>query len=576
MQKEFIAFLILSTVSLFIPFISYNFPSDIARILLITFFFVPILWIIRFSLHQSSSHDRRNLQIAGAFTSLITPMFIFFSKNILRLPTLFEGVEFTETRVVAESYAQQGVINLSLSPHSSFIQTPYLLHALSSIIGLPVSLCVTYLLGFYFIFIGIVGIYVSKVLSSKVKSKFAFLPYLLSFSLVSASSLMQTNLAYRYIGSLILFLLVFFLINRTSNSQSSIIVILFLIVGITLGDPISSIFMIPLFVLNSIFMRYRTGDMPEVGVPLLFLLIPFLYIVYAGWSYVNTWRGYFLNAWSGLRLFYVTLLSGVLPVRVLPWKRMISTSIADNMVASVGYLSLLSLALVICLLSMSLLWTNYKQRKLKFDKEPSFTYAVSIYLFLFLIAISLLYIGSSIMPISSISDMKTILIGYVPVWMLSLFASKTLLSKIGNKRSLLLLVVVLLLFSSVRIFYQTYPKSNLDSVLVVETVQLDKLAVGYSNRFIFLYYSEGSILCDYKTGFAYFYFIVKEPRGFKHLSATTNDFSADIISMDINGLKYPSLFIPLDIYTKVYDASMNGNIVYNNGPIIISRSTYSD
>ncbi len=565
MRKEFAVFLVFSVFSLLVPFLSYNFNSNLARLFLVTFFFIPILWTIRFSLRQSDLflHETK---IAGAVACSVAPVFIFLSRNIPNLYSFLNSVEITQTSLIAESYAQQGAIDLVADTHAPFFQTPYLMHALSSISGLPVTVCAGGFLVFYFVFISLVGIYVAKVLSTFVDGKIAFLPYLASFSLISASTLMTTTIPYRYTGSLLLPLLGFFLLSKVVKSNASLIVLFFLVVGITFGDPVSSILMMPLFILYHIFDRHKKHGKYKSALPLSFLIIPALYLLYVGILYVYTWRSYFVNAWAGLSSFYTELFSGNFAERVLPWQRTIGISKIDNNVVTLAFLSLLLLAFSLCLLYFFFLWNTRKQRTLK--KESPFVRAVFVYVFLFLIAISVVYVGASVRPETSISDTRTTLIGYLALFLIFAFASKTLLSKFGHKKIVIVFIILLLLFSSMRVFYRAYPKSALDPILVVENSQLDPVSVDYSQQFMFSYYSSGSIICDYKTGWGELRSIVKTPDTFAELGVLTSAITADIIIIDINGLKYPSVYVPSDVYILAYQVGINRNVIYNNGPIL--------
>jgi len=513
------------------------------------------------SLRTSNPENLKNAKIAGAITCILIPVFIFLVTNITRFPAFFASVEFTETRLTAESFAQQGVLNLSGSAHSSFFQTPFLLFVLVSVTGLSTPLAAVCLIIFYFFLIGFLGVYVSQVICSKATEKTAFVAYLATFSLISAASLMETNIPYRYIGSLILPLAGFFLIKQTVQSKSSFTVFLLLIVAITLGDPVSSLLMIPLFLLYAFYTRDFILGMLTTGIPLS-------YIAFTGQLYLLSWKSYFVSAWSGIGTFAQELYVGKFTPRVLPWHRALSITSDDNSVATIGFLSLILLAVLLSLLSLTLL-RRKNNRILYRNKGDSFVRAATIYVAVLLCAVFVVYIGISVTPESPFSDTRTTVIGYLSFFIIFLFASKALFHSVNTKKLLVIAIVCLLVLSSLRVVYRAYPKSGSDPVLAVESNQMDLMAVGYGYQFLASHYVNGSLVRDYKTGVSDLSFIVEKPSRQYQLSASTVNLKGDMLLLDLNGLKYPSIYIPSDVYQAAFDASLNESVVYNNGAIII-------
>jgi len=528
--------------------------------MLIFVFLVPITWTISFAMREGHIQDAR---IAGAITVIIIPVMAFSVRNISRLPPFFEGVEFSETRLLVERYAQQGFMNLSLLSHSPFFQTTFIIYALSSIGGLPSPLASLVMIFLYLAFAGSISIYILRVFEKWVSKKTSFLPYVIVFALVSVSGLMATSVAYRYIASLMFPLLFFSLMNSHLRKQfGSRLVFLLLTIGITLGDPVSSLLMIPLFVLYSILKRDYTVS--------LYAIIPASYLLYSGELYISYLKAYANFAWSGVSAFFQELLAGNFAQRTLPWQRTLSIAPEDSYLASVSYISLLALALTIFTSSI-IFWHKSKSEKGKREKDDALVRAAIVYLFPILCVVLLTYIGVSVQAEVSFSDIRTIVIGYSAMLLLFSFASKTLLSKLASHRLFLIVVIVLLVFSSFRVIFQDFPKSYQDPILVVEDARVDLREMGYAGVFLFSYYRSGSVLYDYKAGYVDMSLLVKAPDKASMLSLSTTDFRATFLVLDINGLKYPSSYVPQNIYAQAYETGSNEDLIYNNGAIAIFK-----
>jgi positive regulator of sigma E activity len=205
-------------------------------------------------------------------------------------------------------------------------------------------------------------------------------------------------------------------------------------------------------------------------------------------------------------------------------------------------------------------------------KDDALVQVAIIYLFPILCVVLLTYIGASVQPEVSFSDVRTTVLGYLGFLLLFSFASKTLLSRLADRRFLLLIVTALLILSSFRVVYQDFPKSYQDPILVVEDNRVDLREIGYASVFLFSYYQSGNVLYDYKMTQAIdMGLLVKAPYKASMMSSTTTDFSAAFLVFDINGLKYPSSYVPQDVYAQAYQTGLNENLVYNNGAVVIFR-----
>jgi hypothetical protein len=221
--------------------------------------------------------------------------------------------------------------------------------------------------------------------------------------------------------------------------------------------------------------------------------------------------------------------------------------------------------------SSIIFWHKSRSEKGKREKDDALVHAAIIYLFPILGVVLLTYIGASVQAEVSFSDIRTIVLGYSAMLLLFSFASKTLLSKLANHRLFLIVVIVLLILSSFRVIFQDFPKSYQDPILVVEDARMDLREMGYAGAFLFSYYRSGNVLSDYKADYADMSLLVKAPDKASMLSLSTTDFRATFLVLDINGLKYPSSYVPHNIYAHAYETGLNEDLIYNNGAAVIFK-----
>jgi hypothetical protein len=568
LRKELLAFVAFSVLCLVGPFVSYSLPSMIARVVLIILFLGPILWTMSFTVRPNY---KANAKIAGAITCFVTPVFMFLLRNINRFLPFLEGLEISETHMLALEYSKVGFIDLSAIPHSPFFQTPYLVYVVSTACGIPIYFSELILILFYFAFIGCISYFILKVLLKIVDTRLPYLPYLLVFSLVSASSLMYTAVQYRYIGSLFLPLLVFLILRKSLKAEISYhVLFLLLVLGITLGDPISSLLMIPLFLLFSLFQKDLTIS--------TYALIPLSYLIYNGWQYLAFLKSYFTFAWNGINIFIQQIFLGKVPERVVPWQRVLSISIEDSYVASAAYISLLILMSSICVFSLASFLKRTKDLNKQNKNENKLIRASNFFLSLILLVIVATYVGVSVQPEVTFSDIRTIVLGYSTFLLLFAFASKAWLSTIASSKILTIFIVVFLLFSSFRIVFQNYPKSSQDPILTLEDNRMDLRQAGYANIFLYSYYQNSSVIRDYKTSYCDVRFLVTVPNGLLIIGSSLNTCVSNLIESDLwvydrNGLYYNSFYIPSNVYSIVYEMSLNRHCIYNNGAFVIYSQT---
>ena len=151
-----------------------------------------------------------------------------------------------------------------------------------------------------------------------------------------------------------------------------------------------------------------------------------------------------------------------------------------------------------------------------------------------------------------------------------IFTSKKFLQVINTKKILLLLIVFLMFFSSMRIIYNIYPQAIADPINAIEDSRMTKTNIG---SFMNNYYDKlagGKIVIDRTQ-------ISRSQDAYTTKFLSTNSLSSiydsdTLLIFNIHGLLYGSIYIPENTYFEAYNFSLGGNLLYNNGEIIISNN----
>lgn len=559
MEKEL--FLVFSAFSLFSLYWLYLLPGVEARLGIVFMFLAPAAWTISCILR--GRHDLA--RVAGAVSMFLAPAFVFFVRNMNRLSPFLEGIELSETTMLIQKYDKAGLLQFS-GPHSYFPQTPYLAYAVEKIGGMSVVSATIVMMVLDVIFVGSVGLLALKVIGDCANTKTSYVPYLAVFSLISSRSLMWTTLPYRYIGSWIfpLMILIIYSKGKARPTRTLVIALLLLVIGATLGDPLSAFATSLLFIAYTILRR-------RISYTVL-ALVPIAYVMFAGMSYVFYLRAYSLYAWDGLHQFLDELLVGNLAERVLPWGRMALTSTEDAYVSSITYLSLLMLALIVALCHVRSSWLKPKSEAEGCEENRTLLRAATVCLLFALLVASATYIGISVEREVTFSDARTNVMLFVLAYLVISFPSRTLFSKIRSKRFLGVLIVLLLAVSSARVVYETYPKSVHDPVLAVEDMRLNTRADEYAGKFIASTYRQGNVFCDYKTCILSDLqtSIIHRPFRERILSQPVPNLGfSDFLIFDLQGLNYKSIFIPPEVYAKAHEMGVKGNLIYHSGAAVV-------
>jgi phosphate/sulfate permease len=375
-----------------------------------------------------------------------------------------------------------------------------------------------------------------------------------------------------WLGVVLALLTLYLVFNKGFKQRAHAVAMFLLVLGAAFGSTDAVLLLVPFFLLLCIFSRAKTS--------LAYALVPLAYFFYAGYYYMVLLKAYTRFAWQGFFEFLARAIAAETPERVIPWARTIVASKQDAFISSVAYLSLLlACVLVASLLTYNLLTrrkSRNKTRPQSYDTDETPRLAGLIFLWIALAFGTLVYIGISTMPEVSFSDTRTIAIVF-PTWILPfLFIDKHLVSRISRRRILVLLVVVLMVFASLRASYQIYPKSIQDSINVVEDTRLGSTAVYSVAHFANSFYQTGSIVADYKTSNRVGGLLAPANYDVRPLSqgalVTPSDRFPErsIVVFNIAGIKYPSIVHTSETYLAAYNFSVTENRIYDNGAVIVS------
>ena len=552
--------IVFALLLLLVPFVvpvAFSLDPLTARLLLILSLLLPVVLILSYSA-KLRSHSWFVPLLVIMF--LVVPTLVFVVRNAVRFNIFFEGIEPSESRMLAEQYAEQGTLLWETS-HSSFFQTPFLIFLLSSLCGLSLVQASLMIIALHIGLIAVVSLYVAGHVRNQIENpRYAFLPYLIAFSLLACSNMMYTNIAYRYLGSDLLVLFLFFYYKQDSKGRSKrslYIVSLALTIGITLGDPTGALLLVILFPLVAIFRR----SFSMMG----YAIIPATYLLFSAIRYMLILKTYATFAWQGFYDFFQEVIFGRLPTRVLPWGRVIMPTVQDSFLTSAAYLSLLLLSGIVGLVSV-LLWTRHKVGRDGTRAAPFFK-ATTIALIVMLGIGLVTYFGTSTRPEVSFSDIRTIVMIFSSILLLFSLASKTLLKALTSRKTILVILSALLIFTSLRVIYDSYPKSIQDPVNVVEDPRIDLRASYFLGKF-FDSYVRGNVISDSKSR------ISLSSTSYNIILLSNSSLDAhfnSLIVFNLNGLRLLSIYVSQEAYQQAYALSLTLDVIYSSGNVTIVK-----
>ena len=553
MKWQYVLLGFLAFLAIVSELISYGIPSLASRIVLLTCFSALLLMIIFASSNYIEHTSPRRKAIEFAILLVISLSFAL-RRSYLMSPVYIRAVVHSESFVFAQSYNKSGALTFT-SPHSFSFQSPLIFNLLSNISGISIEQVVYISLSSSVILVALIGTLILEIVKGAFKNVKGIgsyvIPALIAFSVVSFAYSERTEL-----GLLLMLVLMCYLFNEGFTHRRKAISILILVLGITFGSATSIFVMIPFFFLFAVFERRITRIVNG--------LIPLVYLINTGYSYMLSLRTYLAFSWEGFLDFLSEIMGGRLPERVVPWHRLTVPTIEDMYVTSVTYLSLLFLSVIVVMICLFIL------AKEPFDKRSDVNalFLAALVVLSLAIGVALLsYIGASVKPETTFSDIRTITFVFIMLLLPFLFVFSKLLSRITANKFMLTLIVALMILASLRTFYDLYPKSSYDPINSVEDNRIDPISVYPVGDFLKTFKTGGSIAFDYKT--ARLSGASLPPESFQSGIFTLRLWPSSLVVFDINGLKLGSLYTTQQAYEEAYNLTLTQNVIYNNGNITI-------
>jgi hypothetical protein len=537
--------------------LSYGISGLLSRAVLLAGFVVLLIYVVLASF-------ARNSKIALIALLMTSCMFLLWRFSFI-MPPFVERALNSETYVFAEQYGETGHLVFG-SAHSYFFAPYMLLYVLYGVCSISASAGLYVSLFVYGVLTALVATLILRVMWRRTERPGnrnrtgSVLAGCVAFSVVSFmySARGTIRLAFPQLYGLVVLLAISFVFTRGLKRTSDRIVELLLVVGLTLGSSDGILLLVPFFFLFSI-LRRRSA--------VAYALIPLGYMVYAGYSYLISLAGYWTFAWEGFSKFAAELASSGISGRIFPWERLILTTKEDAFVTSATYISFLLLCLVVAVISTL---ASVKEREGDegddVDVRAAFR-SSSICLWLMLAVACVTFVGTSIEPETFSSDTRTLAIALPSILVPFAFMSRRFIAKIRAKNLLVALIIMLMIFGSLRTIYEVYPKSVYDPINVVEDERLGLTAVYAAAEHIRSYHTGPGIVADYKVLLALESFAGAS----QSLSNSFDGFrEGSILAFNIEGIEYPSMYYPSQAYVTAYSLAMMNNRVYDNGVVLIS------
>jgi hypothetical protein len=546
----------LVSVAIISQIASYSIPSLASRIFLFITFFALLLLTSLCAIFRYIKQATFGREIIMFAVLLVISFSFLLRRSFYMSPEYVERCSYSEKFLTAQTYNENGFLVFD-SSHSYFFLHSLVLHFLNSVCGFTTDWSVYISDSLYVVLIAAIGMFILGETYKRLKGKnlaSSLMPSLVSFSFVSFAYSERRELA---MPLMLLLLCYLFYTSRIGNERKVTVILVLLVLGITFGSSTSIFMAIPFFLLFSAFRKKATT--------ILYSLIPLSYLIFAAYSYALSLKRYTAFMWEGFVDFFREIMSWQLPERVIPWQRSTIPTVEDMYITSVTYLSIILLSALIAFFAI-FIWTK-EVRSYKRNDESALSCAASITVLFTLGIVSLAYIGASVKPEVTFSDIRTILIVCIMLLLPFLFVSSKLLAKISANKLLLTLVITLMIVASMRTFYEVYPKSIYDPVNAVEDIRVDPLSVYYVEEFLKDFKIQGVIAFDYKTG-------LMAPSCLSYGRFQSSIFTSrltpsTVIVFDMNGLKLGSLYTSPEAYAEAYNLTLTQNIIYNSGNITI-------
>jgi hypothetical protein len=551
----------LLTFVLFVPFVAKVFTSIEARSMLFLSFFC--LFVVLFY------SVRSNKGIEIFFTLAITASFILVLHNTsLFTADFFKSLTTNQEVILTQEYDSTGFISFG-SSHSYFFQTSYLMHLMSSLFGMPPLMAVYGMLVIFIFLMALIGFYVLEILRNRTAAK-PFAMSLVAFFVVSSATMeVASGSFYRDLGLAFLLLFVCFYLAKPRVTTAEFLLTSVFVIGVTLGSPIAATILILFFSVLSVFSYQRARA------NLFYALIPLSYMVFVAQEYVLRLGKYTRFGFSGLMDFLLAIFGGHVPERVIPWERATLSFRLDTFLGSSSYLSLLLLAMLIVLSTLLLLRHNKPDRKsggCRAMDERALLKAFCVYLLVVLVIFGVTYIGTSTRSETPFSDIRTIALFFLTAMLPFAFLHQELLNILFSKKALLAILAALILLASFRMVFSVYPKSGLDPINAVEDFRLSQ-TVHDVGHFVKDHFDSGYFVVDFRMRIILFSLLSSQENEVRLLNenalASLPSLQTSVLIFHVNGIRYPSVFVPPKAYIEAYNFSQTRNRVYDNGDVLI-------
>ncbi|OIQ58996.1 hypothetical protein [Neomoorella thermoacetica] len=494
----------------------YNLPSILSRL-----FVFAILALIILSLYLSTE-----------LTLITIPFLIYFYRHSFIFLT-----NVSETVSLAQHY-EAGKI-FYLNAHSYFFSLPYLIYIVHKLMNLNYIHSKNVLMFFILLLISCMGVYFYRNFQDNDKG----FVKIASAALISFSFTISPGLGYREMGTLLFILAMIYWLKHSNGGTKDIIGFIILIIGASIGSPISCLIIIFVFGINWILTRKVNP----------YVIISLSWMIYAGFLYLTYLRSYIYSAWNGIYEFIDSLLNFRFEDRIIPFARTIVWLPIDTFFLSISYIASLMLV-ILCLFCY-----------IKFIKNHQNLIPKA----LFLSAIILLligtgtYVGASVMPEKTFSDIRTIAISFLFVILPLLFI--VIFPEVKGKLTSVL--VILFILASSRLFFDVYPKSIQDPINVLEDIRItgeNTIKTSYFIKDKVITPNNNHVFSDYKIGLLLGALLFNS--NFPTYSLYPD---RSIISYNRMGIKFDSIYLKKDTYNKLITITDKSDLFYDNGSDII-------
>ncbi|WP_406678449.1 hypothetical protein [Moorella sp. ACPs] len=501
-----------------------NLPSTFSRL----FIFV-ILGLIVFSLYLSTE-----------LTLIIIPFLnYFYNQYLLSIPF---STNISETASLAQQY-EVGRIFYS-NAHSYFFSSPYLIYMVHKLTGLNYINSKDALVFLVLVFISCMGIYFYRTLqgNDKIFVKIA------SATLISFSFTISPSLGYREMGTFLFLLAMIYWLKHYNKGIKDILCFIILVAGASIGSSMSCILAIFIFGIITILNRKANP----------YLIISSSWMIYAGYLYLMYLKSYIYSAWSGIYDFVKSLLKFHFEERVIPFARTTVWLPIDTFFLSISYIATIILV-ILCLYC----YIKSIQKNKNLNPISMAVFLTSI--FLLLIGTGT-YIGASVMPEKTFSDIRTIAISFLFIILPLLFIA--IISEIRGK--LIYIFIIILLIASSRSLFVVYPKSAQDPINVLEDIRVsDENTVRVVDFIKTKVSPDKQIYSDYKIGL-----FLGALLSTSKLCIYYSYPYGSIIAYNKMGRQFESLYIKKDIYNRLDYIADRSNVFYDNGLDVILQYSF--